>query len=153
MITWGYTLTAPPEPAELPRIEEELGVLDLGLRYAELALVLATNDVEIPLRIIRGAEAIAQRVRVRFRFFLGEWFLDRRLGVPYYREILKKNPDPILIASILRTVLTSTPGILRVTKMATRWDRGPRIMYVDFEATLEDGTTILRAVDEPFILG
>jgi hypothetical protein len=128
------------------------GQVDLDLLYAELALDPTTGDLAIPARIIRGAEAIAQRLRVRFRFFLGEWFLDRRLGVPYFRDVLKKNPDEILIASILRTVLLSTPGIARVDTLEARLDRPTRTLSVNFVALLEDGSTILRAVDEPFIL-
>jgi hypothetical protein len=79
----------------------------IGLEIAELALNLTTGDLLIPPKIIRGAEAVAQRVRVRFRWFLGEWFLDERLGVPYYSDILVKNPDPILISFIFRRVLLS----------------------------------------------
>jgi hypothetical protein len=123
----------------------------IGLEIAELALNLTTGDLLIPPKIIRGAEAVAQRVRVRFRWFLGEWFLDERLGVPYYSDILVKNPDPILISFIFRRVLLSTPGVKSVSSFSATLDRTTRTLLVDFEATLDNGI-ILTAVAEPFII-
>jgi hypothetical protein len=117
----------------------------------ELALNPATGDVAIPPRLIYGVEAIAQRIRVRFEWFLGEWFLDTRQGVPYYRDILIKNPDPILITFIFRRVLLSTPGVKSVSSFRAVLDKVTRTLTVDFEATADDGN-ILTAVAEPFII-
>jgi hypothetical protein len=118
---------------------------------AELALDPATGDLAFPPRIIHGIEAIAQRIRVRFRWFLGEWFLDQRQGVPYYAHILIKNPDPILISYVFRQVLLKTPGVASVSNFQASIDRRSRMLTVDFEATLDDGT-ILTAQAEPFII-
>lgn len=123
----------------------------IGLQIAELALDLTTGDLFFPPKIIHGAEAVAQRVRVRFKWFLGEWFLDQRQGVPYYQDILIKNPDPILISFIFRRVLLSTPGVRSVASFNASLDRQSRTLTVDFEATLDDDS-ILTATAEPFII-
>lgn len=119
---------------------------------ADIALDPATNDIEIPLRILKGAPCVIQRIRVRFRFFLGEWFLDQRLGVPYFQDILVKSPDPILISAVFRKVLLGTPGVLHVDAFSANLDRLTRVLTVNFQATLVDSTTSITALNEPFIL-
>lgn len=116
------------------------------------ALDPATGDLAVPIRLVRGAEAVLQRIRIRFRWFLGEWFLDQREGVPYFRDVLVKNPDPVLISSIFRTVLRRTPGVLRIDRFAARLERNTRTLIVDFEVTLETGET-LTVADDKFIIG
>lgn len=154
MITWSYSLNGGSGSGSGSGSSDAPGSSDnasLELEIAELALDPVTGDLLIPVKIIRGAEAVAQRVRVRFQFFLGEWFLDTRLGVPYYEQILVKNPDTLLIGFIFKRVLLTTPGVKSVSTFNATLDRLTRTLFVDFEATLLDGG-ILTAVSEPFIL-
>lgn len=123
-----------------------------GLAYACFALDPLTGDLALPVRIIRGADAVIQRIRVRFRWFLGEWFLDTRQGVPYYRDVLVKSPDQILISSIFRAVLRSVPGVKAVRSFQASLEPATRTLTVDFEALLDDGS-VVRADTEPFIIG
>lgn len=142
MITW-----------ELPPLEsftlEEIPPKELP--YKELYLDPATWDVAFPIQFITGPDAVLQRVKVRFRFFLGEWFLDQRLGIPYYRDILIKNPDILLITTIFRRVLTTTPGVARVATFKAQLLTTERKLLCDFVAFLSDGSKII-ALAEPFIL-
>ncbi len=142
MITWDLPELEPgqvtdPVPVELP--------------YVTLALDPATGDLAFPPYWLRGAAAVAQKVRVRFRFFAGEWFLDRRLGVPYFRDILIKNPDRLVVSTVFRGVLTLTPGIKRVASFSSSLDVSTRTLTADFEATLDNGVPLV-AKSEPFIL-
>jgi hypothetical protein len=41
---------------------------------------------------IHGADAVAQHLRIRLRFYLGEWFLDTRVGIPFYTQIFSCRP-------------------------------------------------------------
>lgn len=136
MITWGYVGKA---SSEVPRVG-----------YAEIARDPVTNDVALPIRIIRGPDAIIQRIRQRFTFGLGEWFLDQRLGVPYHEDILVKNPDVGLITSIFRRILVATPGVGTVLTMKASIDFRRRELSSSFEARLTDPNVIVRAVDAPF---
>jgi hypothetical protein len=151
MITWSYTL-APTAPAVIPSEAQpgEVGFVQ-PLQYAELGLDSLTGDLPAQPQIIRGAEAVAQRIRTRFRFFLGEWFLDQRLGMPYYSRFLVKNPDLVLITNTFRQALLDTPGVASVRAFTLDFDRPARILSMDFEAQLENGAIIV-AQDEPFIL-
>lgn len=52
-------------------------------------ITLADGDVSLA----DGLAAIAQRVRDAFLTVKGEWFLDTTYGVPYFDDILVKNPN------------------------------------------------------------
>lgn len=142
MITWELPELEVVSLEEAPREE---------LPYKELYLDPATWDVAVPVRFVTGPDAVLQRVKVRFRFFLGEWFLDQKLGIPYYRDILIKNPDILLISSIFQRVLLTTPGVDRVATFKAQLLPAERKLLCDFVAFLSDGTRII-ADAEPFIL-
>lgn len=138
---------------QLPELEpftlEEISPKELP--YKELALDPGTWDIAVPVRFLTGPDAVLQRIKVRFRFFLGEWFLDQRLGIPYYRDILIKNPDILLITTVFRRVLTTTPGVARVPKFKAELLTTERKLICDFVALLANGSQII-AEAEPFIL-
>lgn len=138
MITWSYV----GRPASSVPL----------VGYTEVLRDVLTNDVALPIRLVRGPDAVIQRVRQRFMFHLGEWFLDQRLGVPYRDEIFVKNPDVGLVTSIFRRVLVATPGISRVVSMVASLDTATRLLSCSFQALLEDPSVIIRAVDAPFKL-
>lgn len=120
--------------------------------YAEIERDTTTNDVKLPLRIIRGPDAVVQRLRQRFAMVKGEWFLDRRLGVPYREQLLVKNPDRGLVCSIFRRIIVDTPGFSRVVTISAELTKATRSMALNFEAVLEDPNVIVRGVDAPFLL-
>lgn len=104
------------------------------------------------LRIVRGAEAVILRLRWRLGFFRGEWFLDTRLGIPFYGQILVRNPSRNLISQIVRDVIRTTPGVREVVSIDVKIDKRERRCDVDFEARLDDGETIVTAQDAPLLL-
>ena len=59
---------------------------DIALNTANNDLVIKNND----LILIDNAERIAQQVLITLRFWLNEWFLDTRQGIPYLEYILVK---------------------------------------------------------------
>lgn len=103
--------------------------------------------------LVSGTDAILQHIRMRLLFVRGEWFADRREGVPYFDTILRKAPDLSLVRSILRETIARTPGIASVPTLTVELDASTRALAVSFEAVAEDGTTIRSdAYDAPFIL-
>ena len=110
-------------------------------------LDLSTND----LQLVTGADAIAQHLLIRLRMFRGEWFLDRRIGIPYFQSILVKSPNLTAVRGIYRTAITSTPGVIRVEKFSLDFERSTRELQVPFSALL-DGEEVARDFSEVFIL-
>jgi hypothetical protein len=125
---------------------------------SDLMLAVAVDDenpVAGDLRLVAGdlvqtstlAEDVAQQLRVRFRFFLGEWLLDRAQGVPYLRDVLVKNPSLGVVRALVRRTIASTPGVEAVRSLSVELSPD-RTCSVAFEAGLADGT-VLRSSDYP----
>lgn len=105
----------------------------------DLALVNGT------LAIISDAAYARQRVEVSLDFLLGEWFLDTRQGVPYFRDVLVRRPNDETVRSVLRRTILNTPGMVSVTTLTTEYDTAARKLTVFFEATYQTGETIASA--------
>lgn len=89
---------------------------------------------------VSGAEAVAQRVRMRLGRWLGEWFLDTRLGVDYRGRVFVKKPDLTAIGSLFRTQILTTPGVLNIKDFALDWNRATRMLTLTFTARTEWGS-------------
>jgi len=112
---------------------------------ADLQLSTLDDDLDITgeqLSIVNGDDAIIQHLLIRLRFFQREWFLDLRVGIPYYDSILIKNPDLIVIRAIFRQAILSTPGIQSLNSLTTSFDAAARKLTVEFEAVKDDGGTL-----------
>lgn len=103
---------------------------------ADLALD-DTGDLlifENALQLVEEDSAIVQQLTIRLRFFLGEWFLDKRLGIPYYDRVLRKNPKLAIVRGILRSAILTTPGIETLDSFEFDYDAVRRSMTVRFSA-------------------
>lgn len=102
---------------------------------------------------VTGREAIAQHLRQRLSSFRGEWFLDTRVGVPYFRDVLGQSPSNRFLRSLFRQVILGTPGVTDVTKLSISVDTGARTLTVDdWEVTTTDGTSLSAADYGPLIV-
>ena len=107
---------------------------------ADLALdiegdLLVTDDA---LSLVEGDDALVQNLVIRFQLFLGEWFLDTRIGVPYFGEILIKNPDLSRVRGIFRQVVLTTSGIESIEEFNLNFERSDRKLTVAFRARKTD---------------
>jgi len=102
--------------------------------------------------MLDGADFVRQTIQARFRFFLGEWFLDTREGVPYYRDILIKSPDPSVVRSIFSQVLSDTPGVLAVPRFELIFDAKARTISFSFVAQTTDDVIVVNHDDDAFIV-
>lgn len=113
----------------------------------------ATNDVQFPLVKLTGADAVAQKIQSRWRFFLGEWFLDLREGMPYYRDVFKKNFDLAVIRGTFLKTARNTAGVASVRSLDLRVDNAARKLYVENFVAITDEGEILSSRDRaPFVV-
>lgn len=108
-------------------------------------LTLEGGDLKISqgdLLLNDGVDAIAQHLKIRLRFFRGEWFLNLDEGVPYFQEVLRKNPSSRALGAFFRNIIVNTPGIASVGTVTLDYDAGERTLDVQFTATTVDGETI-----------
>jgi hypothetical protein len=91
------------------------------------------------LILIDNAERVAQQIKISLLTFLGEWFLDSRVGTPYLEYILVKNANRGIIESVLRAQITKVPDVRRVTSLTLQVDAVLRRLQVVFEADTQLG--------------
>lgn len=91
------------------------------------------DTVSGDLEIIEGnpsltitVDAIRQHLSQRLKTFLGEWFLDSRIGVPYFQHILQKNPNPVVVDAVLKKEIIQTPGVEELIQFDVDIDEATR---------------------------
>lgn len=104
------------------------------------------------LAFVGGPRLVRQRLVSRFRFFSGEWFLDQRQGVPYFRDVLIKNPDLGVVRSLFRRLILSTPGVLGLDSYELHYDQRERRLTFSFEARVAGGVVSVTPDDNDFII-
>lgn len=87
--------------------------------------------------LVEGPEEIEQLLTQRLNTFLGEWFLDKSIGIPYFQEILKKNPNPSDIEAIFVDKITKTTGLKELNSLEILIDSSIREMRINFNAKID----------------
>jgi hypothetical protein len=101
---------------------------------------------------ISGVDYIRQKLSIRFRFFLGEWFLNRLEGVPYYRDVFVHNPNLDVLTTLFKGIALGCPGVLGLKSFKLNFDRESREASFDFEAIADGGVIVVTAQDQDFIV-
>lgn len=83
-----------------------------------------------------------QRVDCMLRTVRGEWWLDPTIGVPYFEEILKKNPDMSVVRQAFASVILSVPGVQEITRLEIKFLKATRALRVDFEVKGTDAIPV-----------
>jgi hypothetical protein len=104
------------------------------------------------LSLVTGTTEKGQKLFNRLRLFEGEWFLDTRVGVPWFEIVLVKSPDLEVVKRLLRRVILDTPGIVDVTELNVSFDRGERVLTYEFTALDDEGVQIEGGSGTPFIV-
>lgn len=110
----------------------------------DLALDPVTGDLVISARGLRltatGAEALAQKLRARLSLFKGEWFLDTRVGVPYYTDVFGQRSHSA-VEALLRRVILTCPGVTSLERFAMT-ATSPRAVSITFSARSTTGEIV-----------
>lgn len=91
------------------------------------------------LVLVEGSNQKAQQIKIALLTFLGEWFLDTSIGVPYFEQVLLKQVDKVKIENVFRQKIAAVKGVTRVLKVDTQIDRRNRLLVVNFEAETAAG--------------
>lgn len=123
----------------------------------DLAIDPTTGDLAFDstgnVYTVTGRDAIAQHMRVRLQFFLGEWHLDEREGVPWFEQILVANPQLDEITELFRRTIAETPGVSSVRELRIDFDRASRTLSVtSAKVVTTDGSSITAEDFVPFVI-
>lgn len=105
------------------------------LKTVDNDLVFENNK----LVLIDGLDFVEQLLKERLQTFLGEWFLDTSLGLPYFQDILVKNPVPTKITALLKDAILETPGVIELVDFSPDFDSKNRNLMLSFSARTEEG--------------
>lgn len=102
-------------------------------------------------QIVEGVQAFAQRLRIRFQFFRGDWALNPEEGMPLVEEMLAGKVTPLRAETVLRQTVESTPGFRKMISFESSVDPTTRRMSIRFICVFETGEIV--NFDEAFIIG
>ncbi len=113
----------------------------LPLYPRDFAFDADTGDLIVgaDLSFLSDGDAIKQACRLALELFLGEWFLDGSIGVPYYEEILVKAPNLPAIRAIFRKKLLAIVGVLDVISINLSYDNAARKLSVSWRVLTDFG--------------
>jgi hypothetical protein len=118
--------------------------------------IIPAGDLELKkgnFVFLDGPDFVRQKLAVRFKFFAGEWFLDKRQGIPYFRDVYRKNPDLDLIRSLFRRVILTCPGIASCSRNDLVYDEPARTLAHSFQARLKgSGLVTVTPADRDFLV-
>lgn len=126
--------------------------------YTSIVATLAldtTNDLLVTsgrLLVISGPEATAQKLTTSFQLFKGEWFLDTRIGVPWFDQVLVKAPDLEWIRRLFRRVCLSVQGVATVESIELNYDASSRSLACEISVKHDSGAIIVGGPGAPFIV-
>lgn len=90
------------------------------------------------IALVGDVDGIKQLVGQYLAFYLGEWFLDEEIGVPYFERILIKNPSLVEVREWMRQTILSVPGVREVLSLTVEYT-GNRIVDIVWRANTDLG--------------
>ena len=111
-------------------------------------LTLATSDGDLTPDFALAADdaAVRQRIAERLRLWLGEWYLDTLLGVPYLDDVLRGVEYEDVARNVIRQAASEVGGVAEVVDVTLATDRLTRWVSISVTVTTEYGGEVTAAV-------
>lgn len=88
---------------------------------------------------VTSIDEVAQAVASDMRTFLGEYWLDKSIGVPYYTVVFVKSIDLSIIKTLLKNHILKNKYVIEVTKFEFVTNTANRSANVIFSALTTNG--------------
>jgi hypothetical protein len=113
----------------------------------DLKLNLLTHDMDVTGGVASltndfNGETTAQLIAIALKNFLGEWFLDNRIGVDYLGVAFKKNFDPGSFEAMVRATIMGVVGVQQITAYSQTFVSVTRTMNVTWSVIDELGNIL-----------
>jgi len=110
----------------------------LDLLLDDSGVVLRNGDWAFAI----DREGIQQRIGQTLRTIAGEWFLDLDYGLPYFEQILVKNPNLPSVQDIFRRARLSVKGVSSDERLTLSLDTTSRTLTVDWVVSTDLGLLV-----------
>jgi len=67
-------------------------------------------------------QVVAQRLGIRLRTFLGEWFVNTSYGIPYWQRILGRKTTKAAIDKIFQQQILDEVGVMQITSFNSTFE-------------------------------
>lgn len=88
-------------------------------------------------------DVVAQRLKIKLYTFLGEWFLDRSVGVPYMQNIFGKVRNKSTVDIIFQQIISADPDVIEILSFESEIPQGQRGYSLKFSVRTSDNTESL----------
>lgn len=105
--------------------------------------LLLTDDEDLYLSDgadVEFTDSVIQAIKIRLKWFLGEWKMNTDYGMPYYDEVFIKNPSTALLESRIRKEILTVDEVLTVDSVSVSINKATRKATVTFTVTIEEGS-------------
>lgn len=85
-------------------------------------------------------DIVAQRLKITLYTFLGEWFLDPTVGIPYYEQIFGKVRSKATIDIIFQNIIQADPDVIEILSFTSSLDASTRRYGMTFTVRVADNT-------------
>ena len=113
--------------------------------HSDLELDTTNHDLVVNKDLVfieDTADAVTQRLRVKLKFFKGEWFLNTDFGVPYYHSIFVKGVEKVKVDELFKAEIINTEGVLSVETFDSTFNTATREYSMTFSCTVSTGEII-----------
>jgi len=115
-------------------------MIDLLLTNDTHDLAIIQNGSKKTWAITSPNEDLKQRTKVKLFNFYNDWFYDLDEGIPYFDEVLKKNPNPIIVEGLIKSTILDDKEIVRLNTFEFDLDSQKRTLNLNFEALTQSGS-------------
>lgn len=84
-------------------------------------------------------DSVRQAILIRLRWFLNEWMYNRSFGLPYFEDVLIKNPQKSLIKQLFAEQILSVEEVLSLEHLDVSIDSKTRSCQIKFTAKTTQG--------------
>ena len=121
----------------------------------DLKLDPVTGDLDISDNQLstttEGVPSVAQRLRIRLRFFYQEWVLDRSKGTKWFELILRKDVDKFAADQEIRKQILETDGVATIESWESDLDTRTRKYTTQFTVRTEDRELVTFGFSDPVV--
>lgn len=89
------------------------------------------------------ADVVAQRLKITLYTFLGEWFLDRAVGVPYMQQIFGKVRNKSTIDLIFQQIISADTDVIEILSFTSELPSTGRSYSMTFSVRVTDNSASL----------
>jgi hypothetical protein len=111
---------------------------------SDLTMNLLTNDLQVDgdLSMVRGEDAIVQDLQQTLQVWLGEWFLDTTVGIPFKQDILVKNPNLDVVNGDIVNAASNVPGVTQIIGVSFDYSNQNRTFSITVQAEISNGQVV-----------